>query len=280
MGLSMLFEIKELLDRLAAPLYKLNGRRPWSPGYYTVKKKTICSAIEMGLLLDGAELPARYGYRIDERAVEYPWLFAQLPKKSGRMLDAGSALNHCFLLERTPLKNAQLTIMTLAPEKRCFWERSISYVFGDLRKMLFADSVFDVVVSISTIEHIGLDNTMLYTGDAAKKESDALGFMPAVTEFRRVLRPGGVCLITVPFGRRGVHGWYQVFDRDLVEKVIHAFQPSSHTVEYFGYGMDGWRRVDAEEVADAEFFDVHEGRPFGADFAAGARGLACIRMEA
>ncbi len=276
----MLFEIKELLDSLATPFYKMHGRRPWSPGYYTEKKRAICSAIDMGILLGGGELPKKYGYRIDERSVEYPWLFAQLPKNPGRMLDAGSALNHRFLVERAPLKHAQLTIMTLAPEKRCFWERSISYVFGDLRKTLFADSVFDVVVSISTIEHIGLDNTMLYTGDGSKKESDALGFMPAISEFRRILKPGGVCLITVPFGRRGVHDWYQVFDHDLVAKVIETFQPTTHTVEYFGYGMDGWCRTEGENIADAEFFDVHEGKPFGADFAAGARGVACIRLVA
>lgn len=276
----MWFEIREYLDVLATPFYTAGGRRPWSPGYYTAKKKTICDAIDAGLFSRGAEPPSGYGYSIDERSVEYPWLFAQLPNNPGKMLDAGSALNHRFLLERAPLKDAQLTIMTLAPEKRCFWGRSISYVFGDLRKALFSDSVFDVVASISTIEHIGLDNTMLYTGDASKKESDALGFMPAITEFRRILKPGGVCLITVPFGRRGVHGWYQVFDRDLVAKVIEVFQPSVHTVEYFGYGMDGWRRAEAEEVVDAEFYDVHEGKPFGADFAAGARGVACLRLVA
>ncbi len=276
----MLFEIKETLDVLAKPLYVARGRRPWSPGYYTDKKKTICSAIDTGLLSGGAELPSGHGHHIDERVVEYPWLFAQLPNNPGRVLDAGSALNHRFLVERAPLKDAQLTIMTLAPEKRCFWDRSISYVFGDLRKTLFADAVFDVVASISTIEHIGLDNTLLYTGDASKKESDALGFMPAVTEFRRILKPGGLCLITVPFGRRGVHGWYQVFDLDLVNKVVEAFQPSSYTIEFFGYGPHGWRRVRPEEVADAEFFDVHEGKSFGADFAAGARAVACVRLVA
>lgn len=276
----MLFELKEALDTLATPLYVARGRLPWSLGYYTAKKEAICSAIDMGLFSGGAELPARYGNHIDERAVEYPWVFAQLPEKPGKVLDAGSALNHRFLVERTPLKDAQLTVMTLAPEKRCFWDRSISYIFGDLRKTIFADAVFDVVISASTIEHIGLDNTLLYTGDVSKKESDVLGFLPAITEFRRILRPGGLCLITVPFGRRGVHEWYQVFDSDLVMKVVEAFQPSDCAIEYFGYFKDGWRRAQSEEIADAEFFDIHEGKPFAADFAAGARGVACIRLTA
>lgn len=276
----MLFKIKETLDALATPLYVTRGHRPWTPGYYTAKKKTICSAIDTGLFSGDAQLPDRYGHRIDERAVEYPWLFAQLPARPGKVLDAGSALNHRFLIDRTPLKDSQVTVMTLAPEKRCYWEQSISYVFGDLRKTYFADAVFDVVISASTIEHIGLDNTLLYTGDASKKESDSLGFMPAVAEFRRVLKPGGLCLITVPFGRRGVHGWYQVFDSELVMKVVEAFQPTAYVIEYFGYFADGWRRARSEEIVDAEFFDIHEGKPLAADFAAGARGVACIRLVA
>jgi SAM-dependent methyltransferase len=276
----MFFKIKETLDTLATPLYVARGHRPWSLGYYTAKKETICSGIDTGLFTGVAKLPAKYGHRIDERAVECPWVFAQLPERPGKVLDAGSAMNYRFLVERAPLKDAQLTIMTLAPEKRCFWERSISYVFGDLRKTFFADATFDVVVSASTIEHIGLDNTQLYTGDVSKKESDSLGFVPAVAEFRRILRQGGLCLITVPFGRRGVHGWYQVFDGDLVMKIVEAFQPSDYVIEYFGYFTDGWRKTESGEIADAEFFDIHEGKPFAADFAAGARGVACIRLTA
>ena len=276
----MLFEIKEYMDVLATPIYLANGRKPWSPGYYTAKRRTICSAIDEGLFSGGSELPSSFGRHIDERVVECPWVFAQLAETPGRVLDAGSALNHRFLLDRPPLKDAHLTIMTLAPERRCFWNRSISYVFGDLRKTYFADAVFDVVISVSTIEHIGLDNTMLYTGDVSKKESDALGFLPAITEFRRLLKPGGICLITVPFGRRGVHGWYQVFDQEMAMKVVEAFRPSDYSIDYFGYFPDGWRRASSCEIADAAFFDVHDARDFAPDFAAGARGVACMKLIA
>jgi SAM-dependent methyltransferase len=206
------FAVKAWLDSLALPWYILTGRRPWTLGYYTAKKKAISRGIDDRLLMDSAALPKGYGAFIDERVVEYPWVFAQLPKNPGRLLDAGSALNHDFLLDRAPLSGAQLTVMTLAPEKRCFWNRGISYLYGDLREPHFPDACFDVVVSVSTIEHIGLDNTMLYTGDHTKQETDDLGYVPAIEQFRRVLKPGGVCLVTVPFGRRGTHGWYQVFD--------------------------------------------------------------------
>jgi SAM-dependent methyltransferase len=276
----MLFQIKEALDRIATPLYNLQGRRPWSPGYYTAKKDTICAAIDEGLLMKDSKLPSGYGSRIDERSIEYPWLFAQLPAKPGKVLDAGSALNHGFLIERAPLNNAELTIMTLAPEKRCFWDRSISYVFGDLRHTMFRDASFDVVVSVSTIEHIGLDNTMLYTSDATKKENDADGYLSAINEFKRILKPGGFCLITVPYGKHEVQGWYQVFNERMITQLISTFQPVEHSVDYFGYGMDGWFSTVAENVANAEFFDYNKERHYAQDFAAAARSVACIRLIA
>ncbi|ABB24701.1 class I SAM-dependent methyltransferase [Pelodictyon luteolum] len=274
----MRFQIKEALDRIATPLYNLKGRRPWSPGYYTAKKDTICAAIDKGLLIKDSKLPAGYASRIDERSIEYPWLFAQLPAKPGKVLDAGSALNHGFLIERAPLKNAELTIMTLAPEKRCFWGRSISYVFGDLRNTMFKDASFDVVVSVSTIEHIGLDNTKLYTSDVTKKENDVDGYLSAITEYKRILKPGGLCLITVPYGKPEVQDWYQVFDERMVTQLIDAFHPAEYSVDYFGYGLDGWFRTVAENVANAEFFDYNKGHRYAQDFAAAARSVACIRL--
>ena len=161
---------------------------------------------------------------MDERVVEYPWLFARMTMV-GKMLDAGSTFNHDFLLERPPLRGADLTIMTLAPEKRCYWYRGYSYVFGDLRHTVFSDHTFDTIASISTIEHIGLNNTMLYTEDPDDAESDETGFVPAVQEFRRILKPGGTCFISFPFGKRDNLGWYQVFDLAMVEQVVEAFRP-------------------------------------------------------
>jgi len=275
----MIFKLKEFADWCATPLYLLGGRRPWGPGYYTARKDAITSAIDRKVVRFGAPIPQGHGNALDERVVEYPWVFSNLSASPGKVLDAGSALNHGFLLERLP-ESAQLTIMTLAPEKRCFWGRGISYVFGDLRDTDFSDGAFDVVISVSTIEHIGLDNTLLYTGDTSKKEEDALGFVPAVREFRRMLKAGGTCLITVPFGRRGVHGWFQVFDAALVKRIVEAFAPANFQIEYFGYFPGGWRRTEAAEIADAQFHDVHAGSRLQPDRAAGARGVACLKLTA
>ena len=274
----MLFTLKVFIDALFFPIYLLRGKKPWALGYYTAKKTAINKGMDIFLRSKDKNLPDLYGINIDERVIEYPWVFSNLSESPGKILDAGSALNHDFLLNRLPLSKADLTIMTLAPEKRCFWLKSISYVFGDLRVPFFAESTFDVVISVSTIEHIGLDNTLLYTADNSKNEWDSKGFVPAVIEFKRVVKKGGLCLITVPFGKAGVHKWYQVFNQDLVNKIIETFSPVEFSVDYYGYSKNGWKKSDAESLANAEFFDVHEHKTLAEDFAAGARGVACIRM--
>ena len=276
----MMHRVKEMLDACAHPYYVARGRRPWSLGYYTAKKRTIENAIDGGLLRNGKPLPPGYGARLDERVVEYPWVYARLSSHPGAVLDAGSALNHLFLLERPPVSSAELTICTLSPEKRCYARKGISYVYDDLRHSRFAPQSFDTIISISTIEHIGLDNAMLYTDDASKAESDQSGYRAAVREFRRLIRPNRDCFITVPYGRAANHRWFQVFDARMIENILADFNPSASEIEYFGYSPDGWRCVRAEDLSEATFFDIHERKEYDADFAAGARGVACMRLTA
>ncbi len=57
---------------------------------------------------------ARIGF--DERVVEYPWLFSR--DLSGRVLDAGSVLNHRHLVERLLPGIDDLTIVTLGARAR------------------------------------------------------------------------------------------------------------------------------------------------------------------
>lgn len=276
-----IFRLKEIGDAIAVPIYVLRGRRPWSLGYYTTKKTCIETGIDTAAVQRGRALPKAFGTAIDERAVEYPWLFDRLnrnPASLGAILDAGSTLNHDYILSRDPFRKADLTIMTLAPEKRCYWYQGYSYVFGDFRKTRFEAGTFNTIVSISTLEHVGLDNTLLYTSDPTKSETDKRGFVSAAREFRRILAPGGRCLITVPFGKHENFGWFQVFDKDMIRTLIDAFGPSSFDLEFFAYDRAGWRRASEGEVVEAKAYDPHSGRGELDDRAGCARALACIEL--
>jgi SAM-dependent methyltransferase len=275
------FRLKEVVDAAASPFYVIRGRLPWSLGYYTRKKSLIEAAIDQKVVEPGRQLPDSFGIAIDERVVEYPWLFDQLRRHGGslgRMLDAGSTLNHDFILDRDPLRNADLTIMTLAPEKRCYWYRGYSYVFGDFRQTNFKDASFDTIVSISTLEHVGLDNTLLYTNDREKAETNRHAFVDAIREFRRILAPGGRCLITVPYGKYENLEWFQVFDKAMIQLLVETFSPSSFDVEFFQYSKTGWQRASEMQVANATAFDPQSGRGRLDDRAGCARAIACIQL--
>lgn len=107
------------------------------------------------LFAQGRDLPARLGRGFDERVVEYGWLISRQIR--GRVLDAGSVLNHRHVLERLLPTIANLTIATLAPEAATFVELGVSYLYGDVRELPFCDGWFDEVICLSTLEHVGMD---------------------------------------------------------------------------------------------------------------------------
>jgi len=84
------------------------------------------------------------------------------------------------------------------------------------------DNTYDAVVSISTLEHIGMDNSR-YTSNDRYREKIADAFVVAVGELRRVLKFGGHLFITVPYGKYQNVGWLQQFNSELIDQLKSAF---------------------------------------------------------
>lgn len=270
-------KIKDIYRAYGAWLYPLFGMKPWRIGYAPFKFLSIRRAISEGIL-SGGVLPRGYGFRLDERIVEYPWFFSRLPSREGNLLDAGSVLNYDFLLNQPSLSNKRVFISTLAPESDCYWSKAVSYVYEDLRESCFRRDYFDWVASLSTIEHIGLDNTMLYTKDGAKRENIEDAYLSAILELRRVLKPGGVLFLSMPFGEHRNHGWFQIFDAEMVDRIIRVFAPAECRSIYFKYKEDGWIIADREQCSDATYFDIHTQQHYDADFAAASRSVVCLEL--
>ncbi|MFZ0034212.1 MAG: methyltransferase domain-containing protein [Sedimentisphaerales bacterium] len=261
--------------------YLKSGCKPYTSGYKEYKKTILCSVLADQELLAcfryNKTLPANYGFRIDERVVEYPWVLARLGVAEGLLLDAGSALNHEYLLDHPTLRNKKIVIYNLSPEK--FLGRSnVSYIFGDLRHTILRNESFDEIVCISTLEHIGMNNTLLYSKDACFNEFKPNDHLDVVREFKRLLKPGGRFFATVPYGRHENHGWLQQFDCKMIDAVCDTFRPSSHSTAYYKYFPDGWQITRAEECTDCSYFDIHNKSDYEPDYAAAARSVACIEL--
>jgi SAM-dependent methyltransferase len=277
--------------RLRLEAYLRSNRRPWRAGYTEFRARhlagTLADTALMATFRDSRPLPIGYGSRLDARVVEIPWALSRLPATTGALLDAGSSLNHAFAVGYCQRAGWKLHILTLAPESRCFWDEGVSYVYGDLRRTVFGDDAFGAVVCISTIEHVGMDNSF-YAGEvAAARGSDEWQFLEAVRELRRILKPGGPLFITFPFGRYENHGWFQQMDDSRVDRLVAAFGPARSAETVFRYLPEGWQLSERAACAECEFFDVRKSRYFDRrstvdyppDYPAGERAVLCLELR-
>jgi len=164
-----------------------------------------------------------------ERVIELPLAYAVMAVSTpGRVLDAGCACNQ-------PLANVTADVVHLTQSlshERQFPGRQ--YVAGDLRDLsIFPDGAFDRVVCVSTLEHVGYDNTR-YGGPV---ESDPGTVVMAVAELWRVCR--GVLFLTVPFRLQpwACEGW-RYFTPDTVSQLIPV--GTVPTIRYYGRAAAGW----------------------------------------
>ncbi len=265
--------------------YFENGQIPWSIGYQIHKEKSIIESINSNGILqkfNSNGILERFGFRLDERIVEYPWIFNNIKKGKLKLLDAGSTFNFKFILEHPLIQEKELTIFTYAPESPNFNEKKISYVYGDLRELPFKDGYFDIVISQSTIEHIDMNNSIYgYDIEYNKKaEIKSYQFIFAIKEMIRVLKPHGKLLITFPYGKYENHEFFQQFDSEMLGKILDEFYlEGGYTINYFKYLPDGWYSCNESECKDMMSYNPHTNRGKGDDGAAHCRSICCVNFQ-
>jgi SAM-dependent methyltransferase len=99
----------------------------------------------------------------------------------------------------------------------------------------------------------------------------------ALRELRRVLRPGGRMLVTVPYGCAEDRGWMRQFDRLGIERIVRSAGAGSAQIAVFAYGAGGWQTSDLQAAAQARFRD--DERDIDRDGAPAARAVACLALS-
>jgi hypothetical protein len=259
------------VDRFPPP------EQPWTHEYVDVHRRLVGEVLDDPELVrpfkEGGRLPPGYGVGLDERVVELPWIFGQ--GFTGRVLDAGSALNHQHILDRALPLAAELHVVTLEPEELAFTQRRVSYVYADVRDLPYKDGYFDTVVSLSTLEHVGMENAR-YGVTEPRADDPALEMARAIVELTRV--SVGPMLLSVPYGRQEDHGWFRQFDRADVETLLEAAGGRA-SVTVYRYSADGWQVGDLESAAGVSYRDFTADPTPVEDLAAAARAVACVAVQ-
>jgi SAM-dependent methyltransferase len=261
--------------------YMRGKRIPWSTGYEDFKWLKIQEAISDEKILEqfrNKNLPDGFGVGIDERIVEYPFLFSLLQDRKCKILDAGSTFNFAPILIHPRMKSRDVTIFTAFPEATNFINKKISYAFGDLRELPFRNDWFDEIACISTLEHIGMDNE-IYGYEEQSLSNPNQDYLNAVREMLRVLKPGGQFIITVPFGKKLNYGYFQQFSAQMIKEILDIFEKSGNVqLTYFRYSASGWKFSNETDCNEAEAFNPHTGQGKGNDGAAHSRAVCAIHF--
>jgi SAM-dependent methyltransferase len=169
----------------------------------------------------------------DERLIEIPWALARV-RPGDRVLDVGIAnAEPAYIAALVGRATAELTGVDLAEADI----PGIRIVVADVRDLPFEDSAFELVLCVSTLEHVGRDNRVYRASD----EADPEGIADALEELRRVLADDGRLVVTVPCGAPEDHGWFVQLEPKAWNDAFLAAGFSVLEEEIYALGPDGWR---------------------------------------
>jgi SAM-dependent methyltransferase len=167
-----------------------------------------------------------------ERVVEVPWVLSRL-RPTGRVLEVGYAFAEPAYLAGLLRSGVDLVGVDLATRDVVGMEA----VEADVRDLPFAGGSFDQALLVSTLEHVGADNSVYGLG----AEEDAGSRVAALRELGRVLAKDGTLLVTVPLGEPGDHGWFRQEDEAGWLGLFAAAGLFVEEIEAYELQPEGWR---------------------------------------
>jgi hypothetical protein len=203
-----------------------------------------------------------FGIGDTERCIEIPWAMSCYQGEQ-KALDVGYAnAEERYLKEILSLQIPQLYGLDRIKKDVA----GIIPAVADIRQTGFPEGFFDLVFCISTIEHIGRDNTIYFQEGNPIDDS---GDFKAIRELSRITRNKGHIALTVPYGKFHDYGWFIHYDEMRLMKLIEASGCDVLRQDFFIY-RDGWHHCRRNSLREILYKDNN---------AAAAAGLVCLLFE-
>lgn len=264
------FSISDIVvrDPLTAACQRLlpDGRlRPYRRGFFRTRNRLLSKVIsdvvaggDMDSLLKHPDLA-----RCDERVVEYPLVAQELSRlaRAGAVecADFGCVLNNTLMTDLIAKYVSRMWFFNVSLEHPQIHGKVV-YVEDDLRNSdMSSKHKFPFVTCLSTLEHIGMDNTR-YGGtpqEFSTPPNDPEKFaISGLQKLKDFVAPGGTLIVSVPAGpfefvrltRDPSKVAYYTFDKPRLEALANCLD--GFDVEILVYKVDpgvGWTKTNADD---------------------------------
>ena len=151
---------------------------------------------------------------VNERIVEQPFVFAalaQLPA-GARILDVGGS-ESTVGLSLAALGHA---VTVVDPRPHPLAHPNLTHAACRLDE-LEAGTPFDAAVALSAVEHFGLEH---YGTERTDERLD----LAATRRLRELVRPGGLLVLTVPFGAASADAFQRVYDEAGLAELLEGWE--------------------------------------------------------
>jgi len=170
----------------------------------------------------------------NERAIEIPIIMHYVNLCKGKkILEIGNVLNYYFDFEHTVIDK---------------YEEANKVLNYDITNFNLAEK-YDLIVTISTLEHVGWDEYTRYGKDNQVKQQNPELYFKALENLKKILRPEGQIIATMPLG-------FNEFLDSLIQRNESGFSEMFFLKRITSDNL--WKQVSYQEVKNAKYSSPYQ----------------------
>jgi len=151
-----------------------------------------------------------------DRDIEWSWIISQMPPGPGEALDFGPGGSYLGLIAAQLGFN--VTAVDIELINQCYIHPGINFKQGDICSIPLPKDFFDVILNCSTVEHVGLAGR--YGIEVDRPEGD----LEAMSRLKKLMKPNGVMLLTVPVGKDAIMAPFQrIYGIDRLPRLLEGY---------------------------------------------------------